>query len=175
MRRQRPPELPAVSQPEVVKHFIRLSQETLGADVNIGRRCRDLHDEVQPEGQRPSWSTSGGSPTSTRSRTGDTVQGVLEILWSFERILCELSGMARFSFQPGGGTQAIYTNACIIRDYHRSRGETRDEIITDGLLAPRQRRRRETAGFKVITLYPEQNGLPSLSALERPSRSAPPG
>ncbi|MFA7660899.1 MAG: glycine dehydrogenase subunit 2, partial [Anaerovoracaceae bacterium] len=35
MRRKTPPALPEISQPRVLRHYTRISQETLGADVNI--------------------------------------------------------------------------------------------------------------------------------------------
>ena len=35
MRRKRPPKLPELSQPQVLRHYVRLSQENLGADLNI--------------------------------------------------------------------------------------------------------------------------------------------
>ena len=35
MRRKHPPELPELSEPEVVRHYIRLSQETYGVDSGI--------------------------------------------------------------------------------------------------------------------------------------------
>lgn len=35
LRRRTPPALPELSQPQVLRHYLRLSQETLGADLNI--------------------------------------------------------------------------------------------------------------------------------------------
>ena len=35
LRRTDPPGLPELSQPQVLRHFLRLSQETLGIDVDI--------------------------------------------------------------------------------------------------------------------------------------------
>ena len=35
MRRKRPPRLPELSQPQVLRHYVRLSQENLGTDLNI--------------------------------------------------------------------------------------------------------------------------------------------
>jgi glycine dehydrogenase subunit 2 len=35
LQRKTPPALPEVSQPRVLRHYMRLSQQTLGADVNI--------------------------------------------------------------------------------------------------------------------------------------------
>ena len=35
MRREAPPDLPELAQPQVLRHYLRLSQETLGTDMNI--------------------------------------------------------------------------------------------------------------------------------------------
>ena len=35
MRRKEPPGLPELSQPQVLRHYVRLSQENLGADLNV--------------------------------------------------------------------------------------------------------------------------------------------
>ena len=84
----------------------------------------------------------------------ETVQGMLEVIYRFERMLCEISGMSRFTFQPAGGSQAVYANARIMRAYHEARGEgQRDEIITTIFSHPCDGAGPATAGFKVITVY----------------------
>jgi len=35
MRRKQPPNLPQLAQPQVLRHYVRLSQENLGADLNV--------------------------------------------------------------------------------------------------------------------------------------------
>jgi glycine dehydrogenase subunit 2 len=97
-----------------------------------------------------------------------TVQGILELMYRFEQILKEISGMARFSLQPGAGSAAIYANASIIRAYHDWRGEAaqRNEIITTIFSHPSNAACARTAGFKVITLYPDSDGYPDLDALK---------
>ncbi len=96
------------------------------------------------------------------------MQGILEIMYRFEQILKDISGMDRFSLQPGAGSAAIYTNVSIIRAYHRARGEAaqRDEIITTIFSHPSDAACAKTAGFKVITLYPDEDGYPDLEALK---------
>jgi glycine dehydrogenase subunit 2 len=98
----------------------------------------------------------------------ETVQGILEIMYRFEQILKEISGLDKFSFQPGGGSQAIYTNASIIRAFHESRGEAnrKTEIITTIFSHPSNAACAKTAGFKVITLYPDEEGYPDIEALK---------
>jgi glycine dehydrogenase subunit 2 len=76
--------------------------------------------------------------------------------------------MAQFVFQPGGGADAAYTHACITRAYHAARGELgqRDEIVTTQLAHPCNPATAAAAGFKVVTLPLEQDGYPSVEALE---------
>jgi glycine dehydrogenase subunit 2 len=98
----------------------------------------------------------------------DTVQGVLEVMYRFEQILKAISGLDRFSLQPAAGSAAIYANTAIIRAYHASRGEAqqRDEIITTIFSHPSNAACARTAGFRVITLYPDEDGYPDLEALK---------
>ena len=96
-----------------------------------------------------------------------TVQGILEAMWRFERALCEISGMDRFTFQPGGGSQAVYANAAMIRAYHAARGEShRDEIVTTIFSHPCDGAGPATAGFKVVTVYGDETGYPSVDAIK---------
>jgi glycine dehydrogenase subunit 2 len=75
--------------------------------------------------------------------------------------------MDRFSFQPGGGSQAVYANARMIRAYHEARGEEqRDEIVTTIFSHPCDAAGPATMGLKLITLYPNENGLPDLEAVK---------
>jgi glycine dehydrogenase subunit 2 len=97
----------------------------------------------------------------------ETLQGSLEVVHRLERALCELSGLDRFVFQPGGGADAAYLHACVTRAYFSARGELsqRDEVITSIQAHPCTPATAATAGFKVITLPLEENGYPSLDAL----------
>ena len=76
--------------------------------------------------------------------------------------------MHQFTFQPGGGSHATYTNACVVRKYHESREELkqRNEMITTIFSHPCDAATPATAGFKVITLMPDENGYPDLEALK---------
>jgi glycine dehydrogenase subunit 2 len=97
-----------------------------------------------------------------------TLQGILELMYRFEGILKEISGMSRFSLQPSAGSAAIYTNVSMIRAFHEANGEgeERDEVITTIFSHPSNAACARTAGFKVITLYPDSSGYPDLDALK---------
>jgi glycine dehydrogenase subunit 2 len=76
--------------------------------------------------------------------------------------------MDRFTLQPGAGSAALYTNVAMIRAYHASRGEAgrRDEVITTIFSHPSNAACAKTAGYKIITLYPDDDGYPDLNALK---------
>jgi glycine dehydrogenase subunit 2 len=167
MRRKQPPKLPELSQPQVLRHYVRLSQENLGTDLNIdvgqGTCTMKYSPKINDQLAR--------MPKITEIhplQDAETVQGVLEIMYLFEQMLKEISGMDRFSLQPAAGSAAIYTNVSIIRAYHESRGEAgqRDEVITTIFSHPSNAACARTAGFKVITLYPDVDGYPDLDALK---------
>lgn len=167
MRRKEPPRLPELSQPQVLRHYDRLSQETLGADLNI---------EIGQGTCTMKYSPKVNDQLATLPQVAEvhplqpeeTVQGILEILYRFAEILKEISGLDHFSLQPGAGSAGIYTNAAIIRAYHRLRGQGDqcDEIITTIFSHPSNAACFKTAGFKVVTLHPGEDGYPSLDALK---------
>jgi glycine dehydrogenase subunit 2 len=157
--RRRPPELPELSQPQIRKHFLRLSQETMGAavSVDIGQGTATMKYNP-PVNDRLVRALAELHPL----QDDETVQGLLEVVYRFSLILGELSGLERFSFQPGGGTLGIYANACIVRAYHAGRGESeRDEVVTTLHSHPANAGAVATAGYRVVTLPPGPRGYVS--------------
>ncbi len=165
LRRATPPVLPELSEPEVLRHYLHLSQETLGMmGVSLFGTCTMKYNprlatefvarpeiaELHPE------------------QDDDTLQGIFALVHGLEHILRGVSGMDAFVFQPGGGAHAAYTHAVIARAYHASRGEAdlRDEVVTTIQAHPCNAATAAAAGFKIVTLPLEENGYPSLDALK---------
>jgi glycine dehydrogenase subunit 2 len=159
MRRNEPPALPEVGQMRVLKHFLRLSQQCLGADLNvdIGQgTCTIKYNPKINEVLAASPQVADLHPLQDEG----TVQGALEIMHSVDLFLREISGMDRFSLQPGGGAAAILAMASIIHKYHETRGEAgrRDEIITTIFSHPSDAAAAAVKGYKIITLYTNEDG-----------------
>lgn len=167
IRRAEPPRLPEIGQMRVLKHYLRLSQQTLGSDLNvdIGQgtctikyspkindqlievpQLRELHPAQDPA----------------------AVQGVMELIWRLEQLMAEISGMDTVSLASPGGSAGIWTNIAMIRAYHASRGEAdqRDEVITTIFSHPSNAAAAKVAGYKVITVYPDADGYPDLAAMK---------
>ena len=166
LRRKTPPALPEMSQNLVLRHYDRLSQENLGVDLNIdvgqGTCTMKYSPKINDQLAR-SHKISELHPLQDIS----TVQGMLEIMYQLEQMLKEISGMDRFSLQPGAGSSAIYANISMIRAYHaeRNEAEQRNEVITTIFSHPSNAACARVAGYKVITLYPDADGYPDIQAL----------
>jgi len=168
MKRVQPPGLPEVSQMRVLKHFLRLSQHCLGADFNIDigqGTCTIKYNPKINEVLAGNENASQLHPLQDQS----TVQGALEIMYKLESFLKEISGLDRFSLQPSSGSAAIFAMASIIQAYHKSRGqaEQRDEIITTIFSHPSNAAAAAVKGYKVITIYQNEDGLPDVEALKK--------
>ncbi len=167
IRRQSPPALPEVDQKHVLAHYLHLSQETLGSNLTADISQGTCTMKYNPRVQEDLVNMPGLAAVHPWQDEG-TIQGVLEIYYGFEQILKEISGMDRFTLQPGGGAHAVFTAASIIRAYHESRGELtqRNEVITTMFSHPCDAASPATAGFNIITLMPDENGYPDLNALK---------
>ncbi|MYL46705.1 aminotransferase class V-fold PLP-dependent enzyme [Virgibacillus halodenitrificans] len=167
LRRKKKPNLPEISQNRVLRHYLRLSQETLGAafNVEIGQgTCTMKYSPVINEVFASSSKMVDLHPKQDEA----TVQGMLEVIHNLDLYMREISGMDYFSFQPGSGTQSLFAMASIVRAYHEANGEAeqRDEIITTIFSHPSQAATAAVKGYKIITLYPDEDGFPDIEKLK---------
>jgi len=115
LRRKKPLALPEVNQLRVVRHFTRLSQETMGVDVTADISMATCTMKYSPKVQEHVADRHPGMTEFHPLQDEDTIQGILEMYYKLEQFLKEISVLDYFCFQPGGGAQAIFTNACIVR------------------------------------------------------------
>lgn len=167
MRRDTPPALPELGQMQVLKHFLRLSQENLGADHNVDIGQGTCTMKYSPKVNEKI--TANAKLTELHpSQSEDTVQGLLEVLYKVDLFLREISGLAAFSLQPGSGSQAILGMASVMQAYHAANGEAdqRDELITTIFSHPSDPAAAKVKGYKIITLYQNEDGLPDVESLK---------
>jgi len=167
LKRNKPPALPEISQPRVLRHYARLSQQTLGADVNIEigqgtctvKYSPKIHDQL---------SRLPGMTEMHPLQNDDTAQGILQIFYETDKYMREISGMERFSFQPGGGSQGILAMTYVTYNYFKSKGEEkqRDEIITTLYSHPSDAAVPAVKGYKIIYLPADKDGYPDFEALK---------
>jgi len=167
LRRAAPPALPEVGQMRVLKHYLRLSQHNLGADFNV-----DIGQGTCTVKYNPKINEQIAASPKAREihpyQDESTVQGALRVIYEIDRFLREISGMDRFSLQPSSGSHAILTMAAMVHKYHEVRREAdkRDELITTIFSHPSDAAAAAVKGYKIVTLYPDERGMPDLGALK---------
>jgi glycine dehydrogenase subunit 2 len=155
MRRKTKPWLPELSEPEVVRHYVRLSQNNFSYDsgntIGLGTCTMKYSPKVNDQ-----LATMPSVYELHPLQDDSQIQGILQIMYELRNWLCEIAGMDEFTFQPRGGAHGIFANAAMIKAYHHSRGEDfRDEIITSAVSHPANSGCPAALGYKVITLYPD--------------------
>lgn len=165
MQRRDRPELPEITEFEAQRHYLHLSQMTLGMmGVSLFGTCTMKYNSKTAEAATLRPELAEVHPY----QHPDTLQGVLEIIHEFDTILQSLSGMDQFVFQAGGGADAAYTMAALARAYWADRGELgqRTEMVNSIQSHPCNPATAAAAGFTVVNLPLEENGYPSLEALK---------
>lgn len=165
MRRKNPPELPELSEGEVVRHYIHLSQMNYGVDVGtypLGSCTMKYNPKINETIAR-----FEKSVYLHPLQPVETIQGTLEILYDLQKVLSQLAGLPYCSLQPAAGASGEYTGLALIRAYHLDRGDTkRDEIIVPDSSHGTNPASSTMNGFKVITIESNEKGQVDLEALK---------
>ena len=165
LRRDKPPTLPELGQPQVLRHFTRLSQMSLGHNVAPDMTAATTTPKYPPVVNE----LITRSPKLAElhpDAPDECLQGVLRLLFELGGCLQSLSGMDACSLQGFGGAHAIFGGVLVIRAYHESRGETqRDEIISEFASHPTNPSTAAAAGFRVIEVAPGPRGYAEVDAV----------
>jgi glycine dehydrogenase subunit 2 len=156
-RRSSPPALPELNEPEVVRHYVNLSQLNYAIDTGfypLGSCTMKFNPKLNEWAAR-----LAGFATLHPLAPDDVAQGTLQLLWELEAALAEISGMRAVTLQPAAGAQGELTGILMIRAYHRSRGEAeRDEVLVPDSSHGTNPATASMAGFKTITIPSAPDG-----------------
>jgi len=166
LQRKTPPPLPELSEPEVVQHFVRLSQMNYSVDLGLyplGSCTMKYNPPMNEEVVK--------NPQFAQSHPYQdckTLQGVLRILFELQQWLSEITGMDQHSLQPSAGAQGELAGVLIIRAFHEDRGEleTRRHIIVPDSAHGTNPASAAMGGFDVVVVPSNQRGQVDLQALE---------
>jgi glycine dehydrogenase subunit 2 len=127
LARARPPRLPEISEPELVRHFTALASRTFGIDTGfypLGS-CTMKHNPRVNERVVAHPGFRDLHPLQEE----DGAQGALELMWRLQEILAEIAGLPGVSLQPAAGSQGEVTGLMLMRAYFADRGEERRKVI----------------------------------------------
>lgn len=157
--------LPEVSEPEVIRHFTRLSQETYAVDLGtypLGS-CTMKYNPKVAEAVVQTHKLEKLHP----EQHEETVQGILAVLYNLSQILAEITGMSKITLQPAAGAQGELTGVLIIRAFHQEQGQLQDrqEMLIPDSAHGTNPASAAMAGFKVVVIPSDKEGMVDLDAL----------
>jgi glycine dehydrogenase subunit 2 len=156
-RRETAPALPEINEPEVVRHFVNLSQLNYAVDTGfypLGSCTMKFNPKLNEWAAR-----LPGFATLHPMAPDEVAQGTLQLLFELEEWLAEISGMRAVTLQPAAGAQGELTGILMIRAYHRSRGDTeRDEVLVPDSSHGTNPATASMAGYKTITIPSAPDG-----------------
>ena len=98
----------------------------------------------------------------------DQVQGSLEIIYSLQEELKEITGMDEVTLQPAAGAHGEWTALMIFKAYHENNGEGhRDEVIVPDSAHGTNPASASFAGFKSVTVKSNERGEVDIDDLKR--------
>jgi glycine dehydrogenase subunit 2 len=156
LRRAEPPRLPELSEPEIVRHYVRLSKRNFDLDSGfypLGsctmKHNPRLHERV---------AALPGHARLHPLQDPERAQGALELMWRLERALAELSGLPHVCLQPSAGSHGELAGVLLTRAYHEARGETRHKVLTPDTAHGTNPATVTMAGFQVVKVATNPEG-----------------
>lgn len=157
--------LPELSEPDVIRHYTRLSTFNYSVDKGLyplGSCTMKYNPKVNEEAAR-----LPGFAFTHPLQPEETVQGNLALMYELQEWLKEISGFAGISLQPAAGAQGEFVGVMIIRAYHKSRGDSkRTKILIPDSAHGTNPATSAMSGYQVVNLPTDRNGNVDLDALK---------
>jgi len=161
--RQEAPDLPEVSEVDVVRHFTRMSQRNHGVDIDfypLGSCTMKYNPKINEEVV-----AFPGFAAIHPYEPEELVQGALELMYRTEKFLCAIGGVDRVTLQPAAGAHGEFTGISIIRAYHESRGHHKTKVIVPDSAHGTNPATAAMAGYEVVQVNSDARGGIDLESL----------
>ncbi|MDG5817685.1 aminomethyl-transferring glycine dehydrogenase subunit GcvPB [Natronococcus sp. A-GB7] len=157
-------ELPALSEPEIARHYTRLSQMNYGIDSGpypLGS-CTMKYN--------PKFTEDVAARTEAAvhpDRPEESVQGTLQLYHELQESLGRIGGMDAVTLQPPAGAAGEFTGILVAKAYHErnGEGERRSEVIVPSSAHGTNFASAAMAGYDVVELPGDDDGRIDLEAL----------
>lgn len=157
-------DLPEVSELDLVRHYVRLSQLNWAIDIGfypLGSCTMKYNPKVNEAAAR----LPGFAKTHPYQDT-HIVQGNLLLLYGLQEMLKEVGGFASVTLQPSAGAHGELTGVLIMRAYHLDRGDDRrTKIIVPDSAHGTNPATTAMSGLDVIEVPSDERGNVDLQAL----------
>ncbi len=163
LRRAEAPHLPEVSEPEIVRHYNRLSKRNFDLDTGfypLGS-CTMKHNPKLHERVAALPGHAKLHPLQDPSRA----QGALELMFRLQQALGEIAGLPHVSLQPSAGSHGELAGVLLTRAFHEDRGEHRTKVLTPDTAHGTNPATVTMAGYEVVKVGTDEHGNVDLDDL----------
>ena len=125
--RDTPANLPEVSEPQVVRHYVNLSVKNHHVDRDfypLGSCTMKYNPKINE-----ALASLQGFTDIHPDQSSEKVQGALHIIYELEQMLLKITGMSEASLQLSAGSQGEFAGILIMKKYHKKNRENRKFII----------------------------------------------
>ncbi len=154
--RAEPPRLPEISEPEIVRHYNRISRRNFDLDTGfypLGS-CTMKHNPRLNERVASLRGHARLHPAQDPKRA----QGALELMWLLQETLAEICGLPHVSLQPSAGSHGELAGLLLTRAYHADRGEQRSKVLTPDTSHGTNPASVTMAGYEVVKVATNERG-----------------
>ncbi len=151
------PDLPELSELDVVRHYTRLSQWNFGVDSGMYPlgSCTMKYNPKTNEVQAARQGFAGAHPLA-----GDEFsQGALKLMYDLEHLLGEITGFPAVTVQPAAGAHGELTGMLMIHAYHAKKGKQRSKIIIPDTAHGTNPASASLCGYDSVNIKSGVNGI----------------
>ncbi len=161
--RQSAPDLPEVSEVDVVRHYTNLSQMNFGVDTGfypLGSCTMKYNPKINEEVVSL---FNGLHPLQPK----ETVKGAEQVLEEMDKALAAITGMKHFTFLPCAGAHGELTGLMLMREYHFSRNDmARTKVIVPDSAHGTNPASAAVCGLEIVEVKSNADGLIDVEALK---------
>ena len=158
-------DLPEISEPEVVRHFVNLSSLNHHVDKGfypLGSCTMKYNPKINEE-----TASLAGFQNIHPMQSLKSTQGALKLLFELGQYLCEIAGLAGVTLQPAAGAHGELTGLMVARAYHQAKGRPRKYILFPDSAHGTNPASASIAGFECKQIKSDERGLVDIEQLRQ--------
>lgn len=163
--RKQPLHMPALSEPELSRHYTELAHKTRGVNDGfypLGSCTMKYNPRVNEQ-----IAALKGFNQIHPLQPQDTVQGCMEVMALAEKYLCEITGMDHMTLQPAAGAHGELTGLLLMKAYHTSKGNThKTKILVPDSAHGTNPASAAMAGYTVVSIPSGDDGCVDIEKLK---------
>ncbi len=154
--REKPAELPEVSEPEIIRHYNRLSRRNFDLDTGfypLGSCTMKYNPRLNER-----VAALPGNARLHPAADPEDAQGALELMYLLQNSLSEICGLPHVSLQPSAGSQGELAGLLLTRAYHADRGRNPRKVLTPDTAHGTNPASVSMAGYEVVKVATDDAG-----------------